>query len=306
MLLALAVVMSINLSAQISKNIVDTTKQWNVLIRTTMAESTMSYRISAEDTIINGQKYNILQTSYTYMPIETYEWNNMSSYIREDSGRVYVYTDGPLFCGNDQIDESGEYLLYDFNLSVGDSITLWRELESYYPAEVGGRFVVENIDSILVGGEYLKRFHMCRVYNVGTYFVEYWIEGIGSTTDFLLSTCMWYEWSHYLLCVKQAEDVIYSHPDYSSCYISVGIEDIDGYEDIMVNPNLITSSCSIRTSLSNYSIKLFSIDGQVQKTRNNCNGITELNLSDYTKGLYLLLIFDDKNNLVKSQKLVKI
>ncbi len=193
MLLVLAVVMSANLSAQISKNIVDTTKQWNVVVHCWNGYMTYSYRVSNEDTLIADKVYYSLQMSYDYDTI-TNTWSKwfQRDWIREDSGRVYIFT-------NREVDTNGskgwtmcksqntgaEYLLYDFNLQVGDSIGFTREYTFWggYSESMFAPVRVTKVDSIEIDGEFYKRIS----FKDSVDFMETWIEGIGSDKGLLES-----------------------------------------------------------------------------------------------------------------------
>ena len=89
--------------------------------------------------------------------------------IREADKRVYVNLDPA-----SNIAE--EYLAYDFNLTVGDTVPS-PHLINGNPSIPEPDLVIQSIDSVLISGVYRKR------YNLGP--LRYIVEGIGSSTGLL-------------------------------------------------------------------------------------------------------------------------
>lgn len=109
-----------------------------------------------------------------------------------------------------------ERLLYDFNLSIGDTVRIW-------PADGsdGGDLVVDEIDTVKMGGVYRKRLLLYGIMGSGLH--EYWIEGIGSTYGLLGSgrsgtyvTDIHYP---YLQCYLEDDNIIYKDPYAKRCFI---------------------------------------------------------------------------------------
>jgi len=287
-------------SAQINKNIVDTTKQWNRLQVTTLSHSTHFLRIISKDTIIENKSYNIVQKYYD----SNDEWYDYA-YIREDSGRVYAYGKKIEAQYHDHNSGSGEYLLYDFNLSKGDTILLYRDIYPDYPKFVGGLCVVGDVDSIVVDGEYLKRLQIksCdRRYDDEV--LEYWIEGIGSTIDLIYSACEFSEMNYELLCVTQGGVQIYQNPDYNSCYIHFDLPDVDDI-DIAIYPTIVEDRFHIATTLQNYSVRIFSENGILISQDKHCNGNKNIETINWYNGIYICVISDSDGKIVSRQKVIK-
>ncbi len=304
MLLVLAVVMSANLSAQISKNIVDTTKQWNVLCQYGGVTTTIFYRILERDTIIDDKKYNIVQECRKYYTAEDTCHCRDASFIREDSGRVYAYAK-ELMCYITNY-PGGEYLLYDYNLFVGDSILLYRDSSPYpyaYPYIAGGEYVVQKIDSILVDDTYLKRiFLKCTDATEG---VECWVEGVGSLNGLLHSACRYFDISMHLFCAMQDDLILYKeNPNYSECYIFSQLETIND-ENISIFPTIVSDKFEVHASTDDYHIKIFTIYGTLVGNY-TIDGISRvINTESWSKGIYFVVLQDDQR-VVKKQKLIKL
>ncbi len=286
-------------SAQVNKSIVDTTKQWNRLQVTQLAHSTQFIKITSKDTVIENKSYNIVQMCYDPDVI----WYDYG-YIREDSGRVYAYGKNlqAQFCSDLG---SGEYLLYDFNLSKGDTILLYRNANPFPRELVGGLCVVGDVDSIVVEGEYLKRLQIKSCYRTrDDNVLEYWIEGIGSTIDLISSACLFDEMHYELLCVTQGGVQIYQNPDYNSCNIQFDLPDIDDI-DIAIYPTIVKDKFHIATTLQNYSVRIFTENGILISQDKHCNGNRNIETTNWYNGIYICVISDSNGKIVSRQKVLK-
>jgi hypothetical protein len=134
----------------------------------------MSYLFGL-DTVINSITYHTLQNPAVIMntglgcwgtPVGVYVLPGAyKGAIRNDhAGRkTYIIPEG----------DSTEWLLYDFNLQVGD--TLKGYLARHQSALVGGIDTVISIDSVQVGSTWRNRWNLSNPY------FAYLIEGVGST-----------------------------------------------------------------------------------------------------------------------------
>ncbi len=117
--------------------------------------------------------------------------------FREEDKRIY-YTGADYF--GFEIDSV--VLLYDFNKQKNDTLYTgtWHWV------------VIDDIDSILIGDSYRKRFQM----NDG----QYWIEGIGSTFGFLypMTDMPTYYWRSGLICYKHNDTLLYLSTNFVDCY----------------------------------------------------------------------------------------
>ena len=138
--------------------------------------------------------------------------------IREENKKVYYITTENTHPLGTLADGGTEILLYDFNALPGDLIVHDSSLagsSSYTPE-------VQAIDSVWIGGTYRKRYQMGSAqYARGT---EYWVEGIGSMTDGLLSkitripTCGSRYWEN--ICFSENGTRLYLNPGYTDCNAS--------------------------------------------------------------------------------------
>lgn len=294
-------VLNIFAQTEFSRNIVDTTKQWNIVEYGLIGAQTMAYRIMNEDTIINNKTYNRIQRSFAYTPMlqEWNEWQGMG-WIREEDNKVFIfpeeYYDEPI-----SKDIQEEYLLYDFSLQTGDSVNLYREgrfLLTDYRDNGMMPFYVVSTDSIEIGSIKCKRLFLSRDKNRNTP-SEIWIEGIGSNTGFLESTCSYYEHLRNLLCVKQNEEVMYYNGD-NTCYIYVSIDDIDN-TNAKIYPTLVKDNIYVVSDNNKpMDISFVNISGHIVKTIRT-KGSKEIDISSLPSGIYNVII-----NNTHSQKIIKL
>lgn len=115
------------------------------------------------DTVVKGNSYHKLYVAYVMASPTLCVINN--------AGYKGAYRDDTLMKKVFYVPSSDttEYLLYDFNLQVGDSV------RGYLQSCCGPLDKVISIDSILIGGIYHKRWYVNNNYGI------YFIEGIGST-----------------------------------------------------------------------------------------------------------------------------
>jgi hypothetical protein len=168
---------------------------WNELKESSLGDTYPPYKfietyLISGDTIIDNQRF---------FKIFIQESND-STYVgcfREEDKKIYY--SGVDYFG---FETDSIVLLYDFNKQKSDTLFTgtWH------------RIVIENIDSILIGNSYRKRFQM----DDG----QYWIEGIGSTFGFLfpMTGIPTMYWKSELICYKHNDSLLYLNPNYFDCY----------------------------------------------------------------------------------------
>lgn len=307
-LLLVLVILFINLStnitySQVSKSIVDTAKQWNVLQTypntQELKKYTHLYRITSEDTLINNKVFLRLQKVSYYDTSSYANWEN-HDWIREDSNRVYIFTYSHTTCNNIHYFPPREYLFLDFNLSINDTFHItYEENEAY-----SDPLVVTFIDSVEIENQYCKRILFNEIYPQYTELGTYWIEGIGSNRDFV---------NHYdhlhsswnLLCTYKNNNLIYD-AGFGYCYIYQGLDEIEqGENSIKLYPTLVKDKINITTTQQHYNINVYDIFGRIVFTKNNIYLNHLLNLGFLNNGTYLIVIKNRDNKTLKTEKIIK-
>jgi hypothetical protein len=174
------------------------------------------------DTIINQTLWHKYYSTYD---IDFQSEFTLEAYLSEENG--FVFAMHPDL----EIDT-----LYNFNIQPGDSIC--------YDFGFGLIYLkIVNMDSLLIGEVYHKRFHFEEPYFPPNELKEIWIEGIGSIhgslfpiNPKLFSTEI--PDSIKLTCYSVDGTILWQNPDYENCYITnvLSIDEL-GTFDLKVYPN---------------------------------------------------------------------
>ena len=195
LILALPIFIGQGVKAQEYIRLLEENKQWNVVDVSGfgwVAATTFIYKTTLRDTLIDNKLYNIIEKYDSLSNHTSYE------FVREDStGKVFLNSNYP-FANN-------ELLLYDFSLEVGDTISLYNEID----------FVVISTDSItLLNNEKRKtwKFEAANAIDKCNYYPnddDVWIEGVGSINGLLSPGCKSYTDYFQLLCFYEDGNILY-------------------------------------------------------------------------------------------------
>ena len=150
-----------------------------------------------------------------------------------------------------------DYLLYDFSLGIGDTVN----------TIISQGYIVGNIDSILIGDTYRKRF----IYTKETWVDIEVIEGIGAYTG-LFEPAEVFEHIHWLRCYSEDSMALYVNPMVGQCDLEidtclpVNIAEFKQLNSITVYPNPFTTSTTIEyelNAISNIQFTVYNMMGEV-------------------------------------------
>ncbi|MDR0710727.1 MAG: hypothetical protein LBF67_00045 [Prevotellaceae bacterium] len=171
-------------SGEATKHMVVPGNQWNELLSQLLYfpctyETTRITKVSSDTVAIDGLTYYRLLAAYDS---SASQWRE-NGFIREDYASQKVYYKS----GN-----KPEYLLYNFQAEVGDTVSLLRYQYNNYDVDIVS--VVEAVDSVLTGKTWRKKFTVrLKAFNVPEYSnakwvrSANWIEGIGCVNNILQS-----------------------------------------------------------------------------------------------------------------------
>ncbi len=167
--------------------------------------STRTFKFEG-DTTFEGNSWKKLFVTTNDPEFES--WQQEFCFYREQDRKVYRYSD-PM---------TGEEMIYDFSLSLGDSIYIVDGQPFDYWIHV-----VE-VDSIAINGNMRKRIHFDDP-------AEVWIEGLGSTYmpfdpiygQFTIGGGLF-----SLLCVHDNSGLVYQDPAYNTCFVDTTITAVSG------------------------------------------------------------------------------
>ena len=138
---------------------------------------------------------------------DVYDSKRIAGAVREEDKRVYyrMYW---------QQSYQNEVLLYDFNLTVGDTVSVgWSDY----------RLIVLEESQVQVNGTMRRQLGLAMYFDDGTTgeVAEYWIEGVGSTYGFLNSGYEgWVGAFVHLLCYHEDDDLLWMNENFSSCVMN--------------------------------------------------------------------------------------
>jgi hypothetical protein len=202
-----------------------------------------------------------------------------------------------------------ETLLYDFNLNLNDTLSVEPIYSIFYQSP--RRIKVTAIDSVIINGQYRKRFTIASNRPFGPSITETWIEGIGSSFGPLcpgladppiICPCF-----PTLLCQKVNNQTIYVEIVNNSCYkticTGVGINNIAVDNKILIFPNPTNCFAKIELPEKIMEIKIYDSKSQLI---NNIQFDSENKLIDLTKvkdGIYFIKIITETRTV--ETKLIK-
>jgi hypothetical protein len=238
----------------------------------------------AGDTVINEHVYYKL----LYSGLHTIEYQGISNsfpfenyfyaLIRTDTARTYIFLDGQ------------DELLYDFTLQPGD--TLPETIINH------NTVVISSIDSVQVGGKFLKRFNIYdSVYE--DLQSNWYIEGIGHEYGLIEPMYMMLDNGSWFWCYAENGIPVFN-PWGETCDLTVDIKEIaNNDQEILVYPNPSNGIIKLAyksTFEKDMNIKLVGILGNVivNSTWHLINGfnIKSFDLSMVSEGIYFVIIQD--------------
>jgi hypothetical protein len=271
-----------------AQTLIDTNRVWNNLNQwptggpPPLTKETTIIRFGGDTTFGSFIYRKVLQS------VDSMQLNySVIAIIRQDiSNKVFIR----------YLADSADQLLYDFNVSVGDSIANINSMPM--------KLYVDTVDSVFIGNKFRKRIVLSNHGWSG----EQWIETIGSLSGILASGYHFLIGGKYdLLCFYENDTLKYHNPDFSSCYYNnVGIREIISDESFSLSPNPFSQSSliSFGQTYGDIVLEVYNIQGQ-HVAKNHyaaCNTIT-LQRNNLKQGMYFLkLTLDGKR--VETRKMV--
>lgn len=248
--------------------------------------------IISGDTIINNQTYHKLTTPWVEV-VSTggCTQQNFSGYkgaIRQDTSGKKVFFVPP--------SESEEHLLYDFTMEVGDTVRGYLQIFNS-PTDI-----VTEIDSVLVGDNYHKRWSINPCYGI------YLIEGVGSTFGLLAPSpgCVTDMDYYTISCFSQGGQSLYPDP-LSECELITTTNNQELVSDaIHIFPNPTNGSFTVAFDRPNeiYDIRLSGINGNIVFQKKTKNPST-VSIIDIPGGTYILTIIDRESRSTSKKIIIR-
>jgi hypothetical protein len=245
------------------------------------------------DTVINTLTYhklNIPGMQVLTNSCSIYTTLGYNGAVRQDTANKIVYIVPP--------SSTTEQVLYDFNLQVGDTVRGY-----FYPTVSGNHEVVQSIDSVLVGGNYRKRWNINQPYQVA------FIEGVGSTYG-LIETLPGGNVtdlpSIVVTCFSQDNMTLYPN-NAGSCNLITSVDSPENAAGkLKIYPNPFSSETTFYTDkfLSNATLTIYNPQGQIVKQIDNITGRTiSLQRDNLSSGFYFVRLLEG-NKIIATDKII--
>ena len=234
---------------------------------------------SGQDTLVGSYSYKKLyKHGYrTFMNTQQchQELNDTLSeylFVRQSGKRIYFldYNDT-------------DTLVYDFNLSVGDTVPITAYVNPYTSTEECAT-IVSGIDSIWVDGFYRHIFHLENGYN--------YVEGIGSTRGFINlheSVSCPFEDNSELLCFAVSDTMYYPNYGPSNCVFNLGINEPDQMV-VLVYPNPASAMIALQLPEGVLVSSAELVDLQGRRKRVSISGNSTIDVSSLAAGSYFVFV----------------
>ena len=177
-------------------------------------------------------------------------------------------------------------LLYDYNLAVGDTMKGYTQPD---PAKM----VVTSIDSVLIEGQYRRRWHFTQCYSPSPYY-PYVIQGIGSSCGLIepLCTYIWDFTYRYLVCVEDSSGPVFIsgvNSAWGCLPILSELNEISPEDRFQIFPNPSTGNFTL-TSSRQFQFSIHDIFGRevYQSLNYPISQSITLDLSSQPKGIYFI------------------
>ncbi|NOX46585.1 MAG: T9SS type A sorting domain-containing protein [Chlorobi bacterium] len=180
-----------------------------------------------------------------------------------------------------------EVLLYDFNLTIGDTVPIGIINPNGY------NMMVEDIDSVEVGNLFHKRLHLYGELNWGEMPLQI-IEGIGGQHLINpMETWVNFESGYWFNCVNIGDTISYPY----SCEMIVGNNPFKKTQSFEIYPNPSQGKFWIQNPKGKnefLSIEVFNSFGKRLMEFETAEELMQIDLSDKPKGVYLIRIKSSK------------
>lgn len=277
----------------------------NILINTSMGGGCLAtyyfHYYSSGDTLINSLVHKKVYKSFVALtstgppspcdPIPPIKFSGYVGALRDDSIANKTFFVFPNY--------NNDTLLYDYNLNANDTVKGFIGMYC--------NTVVSSVDSVLISGQYRKRWNCTACGNIN----QYIIEGIGTSYGLIerFASNSGAQIYGRIICVKDSTSTIFVS-GYNSLFgcelIYNGESEMNLQDDFNIAPNPFSNQTTLQTGrlLIAASLVVYNSFGQVVKQMENLSGQTIVFQRDnLPSGLYFILITQD-NKAISAGKLV--
>jgi len=235
--------------------------------------------ILAGDTTFNNQAYKKIYIEYDSIPQGNFLL--LHGLLREESNKKIYY-----YSAATQV----EYVLYDFNLTIGDS------LFAFYNDGYDSCLVyVWAEDSILIGNNFRKRLSINFGNCFGIPFIinPQWVEGVGDISNGMIySQIPMFDWWNEMLCFTDSNQLMWSK-GIGYCWINLtGLNEIHfPVSNFKISPNPATDFVTLKLNqpgAENFQLAIFDLYGREVLSKSLDTNVLILDTKFLSKGVYVV------------------
>lgn len=232
--------------------------------------------VKGQDTLING---------IIYKKIDKKGIRNNITAIREKDKIIYLREDNK------------DTILYDFNIRAGDTING----KIYgFSLNNNNKVIVYAVDSILINNQYRKKYRL----NIPNFSYGEIIEGIGCRCGFI-PNFVGLDRGGTLNCHSVNDKAIYGGNN-GKCDLVSNNEVIKNLAQVQIFPNPVVdkSFLKIPDDLSIDRATVYDVLGRMVKSYDVTNSPPEILKKDYSKGVYFVHVFHQKQLIALSKFII--
>jgi len=168
-------------------------------------------------------------------------------------------------------DSTNEHILYDFNLTVGQTISnvIYVDGFAFYEFPfiyLSGTLTVSAVSTVVVNGTNRKKIEFA-----GS--TAAWIEGVGNTNGFLLNNeAIINDYELELKCMTVGGNAVYPIAGTGTCQFNVGIEDENINSTVIISPN---------PSTGDFYVNMEGVTGSMDVQITDLNGKTVAHIENH-------------------------
>ena len=218
-------------------------------------------------------------------------FSNFACYLREDNGLVYSYD----FSANSEV------LIYDFTLEIGD-VYVFPDPVCYEPIDRPfEEMIVVDVTTEFIADEMRKVIYFEDTIGSGTQ-VEYWIEGIGSSTGLMPGGQNSLDSGMSLTCFTENGNTYYFN-GFTICF-QLGIDDYS-LDSIFVYPNPAGENANMNLpfEFNINTVRIIDISGRTVTELSVDSETVNINTSMFDSGLYVYQALN-QNKVIKTNRFV--
>lgn len=264
-----------------------------------------SIQLTGGDTLFNSHIYKKLTVQTHHAPGTLFDsvYTNFLGGMREVNKRVYFFSD---YLCNDTI----ERLIYDFNpTNIGDTVRT--QVLSNFPTFIDR--IIVGIDSVQIGSLYHRRVTLADTNGIPW---ETWTEGVGSSLGLAYSGYYLLSDNSYdLTCFWVKDVVLYSNPapyfsyctppmPHITCDSAINaVASIDNVHSFSVFPNPGSDLFSIDSKIKYNAVRILNSIGETVLFVSKRD---EIEIKDLSAGLYFVQLLGKENNVLYTNRFIKL